>query len=139
MAHTTQETYDREYSGAAVGLTATAAVLMILIGCFHVIQGIVALANDTFFVIGEEYVFEFDVTSWGWIHIIAGAIVALAGFFLFTGSVIARTVAVIVASISILASFAWMPYYPWWSMLVIAFDVFVIWAVTAHGRDITMD
>lgn len=130
-------TLDREYSGAAVGLTATAGVLMVLIGFFHVIQGIVALANDTFYVVGKEYVFEFDVTTWGWIHLIAGVVVAIAGFGLFTGSGFARTVAVVVASLSILASFAWAPFYPVWSVMVIAFDVFVIWAVTAHGRDIT--
>jgi hypothetical protein len=56
---------------------------------------------------------------------------------LFQGAVWARAVAVVVASLSILASFLWMPYYPIWSMTLIAFDAFVIWAVTAHGRDIT--
>ena len=68
-----------EYSGAAVGFTAFAGILMVMVGIFHAIQGIVALANDDFFVVGEEYVFEFDVTAWGWIHLIAGVIVAFAG------------------------------------------------------------
>ena len=86
---------------------------------------------------GEEYIFKFDLTTWGWIHLIAGTIVALAGIALFQGAVWARTVAVILAGVSIIASFLWMPYYPLWSMVVIAFDVFVIWALTAHGRDIT--
>jgi hypothetical protein len=63
-------------------------------------------------------------------------IVALAGVALFQGAVWARAVAVVVASISILANFFWMPYYPIWSLTVIAFDAFVIWAVTVHGRDI---
>jgi hypothetical protein len=113
-----------------------AGALMIMTGFFHAIQGIVALANDDFFVVGQEYTFELDTTTWGWIHLVAGIVVALAGVFLFQGSVWARTVAVIVASISILASFLWMPFYPVWSLVVIAFDVFVIWAVIAHGRDI---
>jgi hypothetical protein len=110
---------------------------MIMIGIFHAIQGIIALVNDTFFVVGEEYVFQFDVTSWGWIHLIVGVIVALAGMALFQGQVWARTVAVLAACVSIVASFAWLPYYPIWNIIVIAFGGFVIWAVTAHGRDIT--
>lgn len=126
-----------DYSGGAVGVTVAAGILMILVGSFHAIQGLVALVNDTFFVVGEEYIFEFDITAWGWIHLIAGIIVALGGIALFQGAVWARTVAVILASVSIIASFVWMPFYPIWSLTVIAFDLFVIWAVTAHGRDIT--
>ena len=129
-------TRQHEYSAGAVGVTVTAAVLMIMIGIFHAIQGIVALVNDTFFVLGEEYAFKFDLTSWGWIHLVVGVLVALAGMALFQGQVWARTVAVLTACVSIVASFAWMPYYPIWSLVVIAFDGFVIWAVTAHGRDI---
>lgn len=128
---------EAEVSAGAVGVTVFAGVLMIMAGVFHAIQGIVALINDTFFVYGQEYVFKFDVTGWGWAHLVLGVVVALAGFALFQGAVWARTVAVIVACVSILASFLWMPYYPIWSLVVVAFDVFVIWAVTAHGRDIT--
>lgn len=137
MATTTGPTTgQREYSGGAVGLIAFAGILMVLGGIFHIIQGIVALVNDTFYVVGQEYVFKYDVTVWGWIHLIAGVLVALAGFFLFQGSIWARTVAVIIACISAIANFAWLPYYPLWSLVVIALDVFVIWAVTVHGRDI---
>jgi hypothetical protein len=121
----------------AVGLTAFAAVLMVMAGVMHVIQGIVAIVNDDFFVLGQDYVFEFDLTAWGWAHLIVGIVVFAAGVGLFTGQVWARTAAVVVACLSILASFAWLPYYPLWSMLVIALGVLVIWAVTAHGRDIS--
>jgi hypothetical protein len=126
----------RQYSGGAVGVIAFAGILMVLSGAFHVVQGLVALVNDSFYVIGQDYVFKFDVTTWGWIHLIAGIIVALAGIALFQGSVWARTVAVILACVSIIASFLWMPYYPLWSLVVIVFDLFVIWAVTVHGRDV---
>ena len=95
-----------------------------------------ALINDQFFVFGREYVFKFDVTTWGWIHLILGVLVALAGFALFQGAVWARTVAVVLACLSILTSFLWMPFYPVWSLTLIAFDVWVIWAVTVHGRDV---
>jgi hypothetical protein len=119
-----------------VGLTVTAGIFMIIVGIFHAFQGIVALANDQFYVKTPDYVFQFDLTTWGWVHLIAGVIVAIAGVALFQGAVWARAVAVVVASISILANFFWMPYYPIWSMTLIAFDAFVIWAVTVHGRDI---
>jgi hypothetical protein len=123
-------------SGLAVGMTVFAGTIMIMIGVMHVFQGIVALVNDTFYVAGEEWVLQLDVTSWGWVHVILGAVVALAGFFVFSGAVWARTIGVIMAVVSGLASFAWLPYYPVWALVVIALDVFVIWALTAHGREI---
>lgn len=140
MATTGQQsthTSSEPISMGAVGLTTFAAVLMLMAGVMHVLQGLVAIVNDEFFVLGQEYVFEFDVTAWGWIHLVAGIVVFAAGVGLFTGAVWARTAAVVLACLSIVASFAWLPYYPLWSMLVMAFDVLVIWAVTAHGRDIS--
>ena len=128
---------ERTYSRGAVVLTGTAGIFMVMAGVFHFVQGLVALANDQFYVRTSDYVFKFDLTTWGWVHLVAGAVVAVAGVALFQGAVWARAVAVVVASLSILASFLWMPYYPIWSLTLIAFDAFVIWAVTAHGRDIT--
>jgi hypothetical protein len=126
-------------SGAAVGLTLFAAVLMIMIGVFQAIQGLVALFNDTFYVVGEEWIFQFDVTTWGWVHLLFGILVALAGVFVLQGAVWARTIGVILAALSALLNFIWLPYYPLWSIVLITLDVFVIWALTAHGRDITQD
>jgi hypothetical protein len=125
------------YSEGAVAVTVAAGILMVLIGIMHAIQGLVALVNDEFYVLGSEYTFEFDLTTWGWIHLIGGTVIVLAGIALFQGSVWARTVAVVMASVSILLNFTWLPYYPLWSLVVIGFDLFVIWAVTVHGRDIT--
>ena len=125
------------YNTGAVGLTLFAGIMLIMSGVFHLVQGIVALANDTFYVVGKEYAFKFDVTAWGWIHVIGGIVMALAGFALFRAALWARIVAVTVACLSMLASFAWLPYYPLWSLVVITVDGFVIWALTAHGRDIT--
>ncbi len=125
-----------QYSGGAVGVTAFAGILMIMGGLFHFIQGLIGVANDNFYVATKNYVFQFDVTTWGWIHMIGGVLVAAAGVALFAGQVWARTVGVILACVSILLSFAWMPYYPFWSIVVITFDGFVIWALTMHGRDI---
>ena len=123
-------------SSAAVGLTVFAGVVMIMVGIFQAIQGIVALFNDTFYVVGQKWTFTFDVTTWGWIHLLAGALLIVAGFFLFQGAVWARVVGVGVAILSAVLNFMWLPYYPVWSMLIIALDVFVIWALTVHGRDV---
>ena len=134
---TTQTGRRTDYSAGVAGLTVFAAGLMIMVGIFHAAQGLVAIVNDTFYVVGEEYVFQFDVTTWGWIHLLLGILVAVAGFALFSGAVWARTVGVALAVLSAVANFLWMPYYPFWSIAIIALNVFVIWALTAHGRDIT--
>ena len=127
----------RERSGLAVGFIAMAGIILIVAGVLHVIEGIVGLFNNDFYVVSQKWVFQFNVTTWGWIHIIVGLIALGAGFGLFAGQVWARTVAVIAACLSIIANFLWLPYYPWWALLIIAFDFFVIWAVTAHGRDLS--
>ena len=125
------------YSGWAVGWSGFAGIMLIIIGVMDVIQGLVALVNDTFYVVGEEWVFEFNVTAWGWIHLILGIILVLSGIGIFSGNVAARTVGVIVAGVAALVNFAWLPYFPVWSIIVIAICIAVIWALTAHGRDIT--
>ena len=126
----------REVSGWAVGWTWFAAVMMWIIGAWHAIAGLVALVNDEFYVATREYIFQFDVTTWGWIHLIAGIVVFIGGIYLLSGQVWARTIGVILAIVSILANFAWLPWYPVWSILMIVAGVFVIWALTVHGRDI---
>ena len=127
-----------ERSSGAVGWTMFAGVMMILIGAFHAIAGLAGILEDEFYAVTPNYVLEFDATTWGWVHLIGGAIVLFAGFSVFKGAVWARTVGVIIAAVSALVSFAWIPVYPVWSIIVIAIDVAVIWALTAHGRDITM-
>jgi hypothetical protein len=124
-------------SGLAVGITFTAALILIFAGVFGIIEGIVGLVNNDIYVVTQKWVFQLNTTTWGWIHIIVGVIALGAGIGLFAGQVWARTVAVIAACLSIIANFLWLPYYPWWALLIIAFDVFVIWAVTAHGRDLS--
>jgi hypothetical protein len=128
---------DTDYSGAAVGWAGFAGVMLIIIGIFDIIQGLVALIEDEFYVITKEWVFEFDITAWGWIHLIVGVILIASGIGIFSGNVAARTVGVIVAGLAAIANFAWLPYFPVWSIIVIAISIAVIWALTAHGRDIS--
>ena len=119
--------------------------MMILIGSFHTIAGLAGIIENEVYGVapalgteaqGDVYFLELDVTTWGWIHLIFGIIVLLAGFGLFSGAVWARTVGVILAVISAIVNFAWLPWYPVWSITMIAISVAVIWALTAHGRDI---
>jgi hypothetical protein len=124
------------YSSWAVGWAGFAGIMLIIVGVMDFIQGLVAIVNDEFYVIDDDWVVKFDVTTWGWIHLILGVVLVLAGFGIFTGNVAARTVGVIVAGLAAIANFAWLPYYPVWSIILIAVSVAVIWALTAHGRDI---
>ncbi len=129
------QTSERPRSAVASGLIVFAAVAMIMIGVFQVVQALVALFNDDFYVVGQKWVFEFDLTTWGWIHLIIGIGIAVAGFFVLNGAVWARVVGIGVAGISAVLNFMWLPYYPIWSLLIIALDVLVIWALSVHGRD----
>jgi hypothetical protein len=127
---------DEYPSGWAIGWTAFAGIMMVLGGIWWIIAGIVAIANDTYFVVGQEYIFQFDATTWGWIHLLLGIVVLLAGFAIFSAAVWARTVGVIIAVLWALVAFAWLPWYPVWAILLIAASIFVIWALTVHGHDV---
>jgi len=129
----------QQRSSAAVGWTTFAGIMMMMIGFFHGLAGLSGIIKDDFYAVLPNYVLEFDVTTWGWIHLIGGIVVVFAGFGVFSGAVWARTVGVIIAAVSALVSFAWIPMYPVWSFVLIAIDVTVIWALTVHGRDITME
>jgi hypothetical protein len=123
----------QQTSGWAVGFILFAAIMLIMSGIFQFFAGLVALFNDEFYVATRNYVFQFDATSWGWIHLIGGLIVALAGFGLLAGQTWARVVGIILALLSAIANFAFIPYYPFWALTIITLDIFVIWALAAHG------
>ena len=125
-----------DYSSWAVGWAGFAGVMLIIIGVFDILQGLVAIVDDNFYVVTQEWVFEFDTTTWGWIHLILGIILIASGVGIFSANVAARTVGVIAAGLAMIVNFAWLPYYPVWSTIVIAICIAIIWALTAHGRDI---
>ncbi|PBC49568.1 hypothetical protein [Rhodococcus sp. ACPA1] len=123
----------------AAGTSIGAAVILVTVGGLQVLQGIAAVANDEVFVVGIEYTYRFDLTVWGWIHIVLGVLIALVGLALFTGGIWARTLAVVIAAVSIIVNFLWLPYYPAWSILIIALDVVVIWAIFTWIPDTAKD
>lgn len=117
-------------SGMAIGGAIFAGVMLIMIGAFQVIAGLAAIIEDDLFIVGKEYIFELDTSAWGWVHLILGVVILISGFALFSGKVWAGTFAIVLATLSAIANFFYIPHYPFWAILIIALDVWVIWALT---------
>ena len=117
-----------------VGWTLFAAVIMLLVGAFHVIQGLVALFKDDYYAVAPSgLILNVSYTSWGWIHIVGGLIVVAAGVALFTGKMWARILGTAMACVSAIVNIGFLSAYPLWSALVIFMDVAIIMALTVHG------
>ena len=132
----TQEPYSQDegpVSGWAVGGIAFAACVLTLIGFFQVIAGLVAVIDDDFYVVAQNYTFNLDTSAWGWIHLLIGILLVVTGFGLFNRSAWAGYTAIFLAMLSALANFFFIPYYPIWSLVVIGLAVWVIWSVTRTG------
>ena len=123
-------------SGTAVGFILFAAIMMIMAGVFQAIVGLVAIFENEFYVATRNYLFQFDATTWGWIHLVVGLIVAFAGWGVLSGRTWARVVGITLAVLSAIANFLFIPYYPFWALTVITLDIFVIWALAAHGGEL---
>jgi hypothetical protein len=119
-----------------VGWIVFASMMMIISGIFSIIWGIVALARDQVFVIAGRNVINLDYTAWGWIHVILGVVVLVAGIYLLKGGLVASVIAIVVAMLSAIGNLLVISAYPIWSVIVIAVDVLVIYAVTVHGHEL---
>ncbi|MFF5956057.1 DUF7144 family membrane protein [Streptomyces luteogriseus] len=113
----------------AAGGLVLGGVLMVVYGLFAVLQGIAAIAGDEVYTSFGQYSFEFDLTAWGWIHVIVGVLVVVAGLGLFTGADWARVASAIVVGLALIANFLWLPYQPFWSIIMIVTGLFVLWSV----------
>ncbi|HEY6532576.1 MAG TPA: hypothetical protein VIY72_09740 [Acidimicrobiales bacterium] len=118
-----------------VGWIAFAGIMLMIIGGLQAIYGLVAVLNDEWVLWGNGNAVVIDITAWGWIHLIIGIVVILAGIGVLLGNMLARIVGVAVAAVSLIASFMALPLYPVWSLIVITLDVLVIWALVAHGGE----
>jgi len=123
---------------AKVGWVAFAGVMMILAGMFQAVAGLTALLKDTWYVVTPENLLVLNYTAWGWIHLLTGLFILLAGFSVLHGATWARVVGVILASLSALANLAWMNAYPLWSIIVITIDIVVIHALIVHGGELKL-
>jgi hypothetical protein len=122
-------------AGWVVGLSLFAGIMMIVTGVFNAVEGLVALFRNEVYVATLRYVFAFDLTTWGWIQLILGLVVAVAGYGVVSGRIWGRVVGIAIALVSMLVNFLFIPYYPVWSLLIIALNVFVIWALCVFNRD----
>jgi hypothetical protein len=122
-----------QVSGWAVGGIAFAATIMVLIGVFQALAGLVAIVDDQFYVVTQNYTFDLDVTVWGWIHLLVGLGILAVGFGLFARKAWAGVAAIILCMLSAVLNFFFIPYYPIWALLVIGLDIWVIWSITRSG------
>ncbi|MFH9006611.1 hypothetical protein ACH4E5_25675 [Streptomyces afghaniensis] len=118
----------------ASGLTAFAAVMLFLVGLLDIFRGIMAIAEDDIFVTTRNYVFAWDLTGWGWMHLALGAVAVIVSIGLLQTATWARVAGVAIAGLVILANFLSLPYYPVWSVVMIALSGFIIWAVCVVPR-----
>jgi hypothetical protein len=122
--------------GWTIGFIVFAALMMMLLGVFHALIGLIGVLDDDFYVVREGYELKVDVATWGWLHMIGGVVVVLAGWYLLlTGHLWARLTAILVVSVSIIWNFLSIPYYPVWSIPLIALGIGTLWAIIAHGGE----
>jgi len=129
-------TEHRSPSGWVVGGALFAGSLMIMIGIFDMLSGLAGIFRDDFYVSTSHNLYKFDATAWGWAHLIIGAVIAFAGYGVLTGATWARIVGVILAMVAAVENFMFIPYYPFWSIVIIALCVWVIWVLAFHGEEL---
>lgn len=118
----------------ATGLTAFAAVMLFLVGLLDIFRGIMAIAEDDIFLTTRNYVFKYDLTGWGWIHLALGVVAMIVSIGLLRTATWARVTGVAIAGLVIIANFLSMPYYPVWSVVMITISCFIIWALCVVQR-----
>ena len=118
--------------GEGFGLMVFASVLLFVIGCFNLIDGIAAVANSHVFVANAHYVFG-NLRAWGWVTLIAGALQLLAAAGVLAGNQLARWFAVAVVGLNAIAQMFFIPAYPFWSLIIIAADVVALWGLCVYG------
>ena len=124
-----------ESTPLAYGVTVFAGVVLATLASLQILQGLAAVLKDDVYVRGVEYTYKFDVSTWGWIHLLIGVIGVAVGFGILYGQVWATVGGLAIAVVSALSQFMFMPYYPFWSMLLIFMDIVVIWALATTLGD----
>jgi hypothetical protein len=126
-------TPEQPMSDWAAGGVAFAITMAGLVGVFQIVQGLVAVLNDDYYVVTRNYTFDLDVSAWGWIHIIIGALMLGVAFGLYARALWAVIGGIAIAMLSALSNFFFIPYYPIWALLLIGIDLWIIWALTRPG------
>ncbi|MFE4591815.1 DUF7144 family membrane protein [Streptomyces laurentii] len=123
--------YASHSSGWASGGSLFAGVLMLVTGIIDIFEGIAGIVHNTIYARVGDYVYRFSFTTWGWIHLILGILVALTGFAILKRAESGRIAGIILAGLNIVIQFMFLPHQPWWAMFSMAISVFVIWALAA--------
>ena len=119
----------------AYGFTMFGAAILVTIGLFQCVAGLAAIVDDELFVATPNYTFAFDLTAWGWTYLAIGAICIAVGVALFMRQGWAQVAGIVLAVLSALSNFMFLPYYPGWSLIIIAIDIVLIWALTTQFRN----
>jgi hypothetical protein len=106
-----------------------AGILLMIAGVMNILQGITAIANDDIYARIGNYAFKFDVTPWGWIHLVLGVLVVFVGWGAYTGATWAKITGTVVVSLAMIGNFMWLPYQTWWAVVLIALDGFALWSL----------
>ncbi|MBN9111970.1 MAG: hypothetical protein J0I34_24705 [Pseudonocardia sp.] len=122
-------------SSAQKGLVLFGGLMMILCGVYHALSGVSAILKDQVYLTTPNYTFEFDLTAWGWVHLILGVILIATGIAVVRGVTWGAIVGIALAGLSLVANFMFLPHYPLWSILIIAIDVAIIYALVARLRN----
>jgi hypothetical protein len=109
--------------------------IMLVIGIFQIVVGLTAIFERAFYILADGYLFGFDVIGWGWVHLALGVLLLLGGGAVLAGQLWGRVLGIVLAALSAIANFLFLPYYPLWSMVIIAADVAVIWSLSRYGRE----
>jgi hypothetical protein len=118
----------------AHGIAVFAGVAMIVGGAFQALEGLAGIIRDQWLVVLPNYIYAFDITLWGVIHLLVGLALVVIGVSLLRGQTWARVAGMIAAAVSAILNFVWLPYSPWWALLIIAVDFLVIWALAQYLR-----
>jgi hypothetical protein len=120
----------------AEGLSLFAGIMMVTVAGFMILQGLVAVINDEWYLRAPNYTYDIDLTAWGWLHMLLGVILGVVGAGVIAGNIFARISGMIVVVFVMVDNFLFIPYYPFWSILLIALDGAILWALaTAPAKD----
>lgn len=132
-AHKTDGRYAAERQ--PTGWTVFAGMLLLIVGSLDALYGLAAILNNEIIIVGGQGVIVADVTTWGWVHLILGSIVAATGLGLFAGASAARWAAVFFVAVNAVAQIVWFPAAPLWAFLMIILDVTIVYQLTARWEE----
>jgi len=122
-----------------VGWAYFASIMMLVMGALQAINGLVGIFKGSYYLVSSTHIVAFDFRTWGWINLILGIVIFMAGLELLRGATWAKVVAVFLAGLSLIANMAFINAYPLWSILMIVIDALIIYALTVHGGELKQD